>query len=72
MEISAVEPSRETLWKWHFGLASIVLFLLGVAFTLPSNEPVSKSYIFEVPIDYNPRVPNLLGELSNCIVRYLG
>ena len=66
MEPSTMEPSKKTLWQWHLGLISIVLFLFGAVSLCPSE--FGPSDIFDLPIDHDPRVPNIIEAISHCIV----
>jgi hypothetical protein len=66
MEPSTMEPSKETLWQWHLGLISILLFLFGAVSFYDSGFVPSD--IFDVPIDYDPRVPNIIEAIPHCIV----
>jgi hypothetical protein len=68
MEPSTMEPSKETLWQWHFGLISLVLFLFAAASLWPSEFVPNDRNIFDVPIDHDPRVPNIIEAIPHCIV----
>jgi hypothetical protein len=66
MESSTMEPSKETLWQWHLGLISIVLFLFWAAYLCPSE--IVPSDTFDATINHDPRVPNIIEAIPHCIV----
>jgi hypothetical protein len=69
MEPSTVEPSKETLWQWHFGLILPCIISLYGCISLPLGVmPSDRRNIFDVPIDHDPHVPNMVETIPHYIV----
>jgi hypothetical protein len=68
MQTSTIETSRETLWKWLFGLVWATLLLIGSILLFSTDSVSNDSNSLEERLDYDTRVPSIIAALPRCIV----